>query len=159
MKGCGGATLIAPKPPEFAGRHWRVAPAMKTFQRLTTSGEEILLECDELHCDLATGRVLVITGDEMKAYVDSTIRSFANSRRTPEAGRSSFRPLAARDRRAPSCQCRDRFPRRPEGRVATFHRNEEAIVRCPRKTGALWMRVFPVVVLQTEESFEAKAPH
>jgi hypothetical protein len=48
---------------------------MKTFQLLTTSGEEILLECDELHCDLASGRVLVITGDEMKAYVDSTILS------------------------------------------------------------------------------------
>lgn len=65
---------------------------MKTFQLLTTSGEEILLECDELHCDLASGRILVIKGDEMKAYVDATIRSFRELTQDSGGGATTLPP-------------------------------------------------------------------
>jgi hypothetical protein len=70
---------------------------MKTFQLLTTSGEEILLECDELHCDLASGRILVITGDEMRAYIDATIRSVREL--TQDSGVGALMPPSTRTER------------------------------------------------------------
>ncbi len=49
---------------------------MKTYQLHTASGEEILVECDELLCDHSCGRILVVKGNEMKAYLASTIISY-----------------------------------------------------------------------------------
>ena len=56
---------------------------MRTYLLQTTSGEEILVKCDELLCDRSSGRILVVKGDEMKAYLDSTILSYHELKSPP----------------------------------------------------------------------------